>query len=324
MSDIKKKISETEFLKHINASKRKVQFTVECTMTPLVAKLILEKYNSANRNISPVHVESMARDMANNGWKGHVGDEITFDWNGILSNGQHRLAAMVKSNTFQQAVVRFGLDPESKLAEGRGRQKQYADILSMIHKDLPNRNEQAALVRMLCSFFKNQHNPQNISGNFKPTNSELHEVYNKHGADLYESYKFVNENGINRVTVDTNGAFVHFLLKNSKYGKAKADEFILAVANGANLGPDDPRLIVRNRLMDNKGVRKITKGQRVTVSWRHQSAKDIVMGLMIKGWNDWLQGKTWTTKQRNPVEMVRIDGLDAIGDNELYQDLINS
>jgi len=66
-------------------------------ITPEVAESMLEKNATNNRRISRGTVEVYARDMVNGDWDEDVGASISFDENGILRDGQHRLCAIVKS-----------------------------------------------------------------------------------------------------------------------------------------------------------------------------------------------------------------------------------
>lgn len=61
---------------------------------------IAEKYlgnNLVNRNVSNVTVHAYMQDMLNGAWDETTGDTISFDENGNLVNGQHRLMAVAKS-----------------------------------------------------------------------------------------------------------------------------------------------------------------------------------------------------------------------------------
>ena len=68
-------------------------------VTPELASKWLEK-NIDNRNLRKNTINQYVNDMKNGKWS-LVGDSITFDKDGILTNGQHRLYAVVQSNTAQ-------------------------------------------------------------------------------------------------------------------------------------------------------------------------------------------------------------------------------
>ena len=288
---------------------KRAEFTQTYNVTPEVAKVILEKFNPNNRHINEIAVDSLARDMTNDRWLGHVGDEVTFDNEGNLNNGQHRLSAIIKSGTTQQMGFRFGISPDSRLVEGRGRVKQFADFIAMTKgKDSLYRNNRAAAVRLLFGFVHDQSRPQVYCGNAKPTNGELNEIEAEFGDAIYESLKFVMEAKVRNVTIETNAALLHFLFKRSKHGK-RADEFFEGLASGANLNSDDPRFVVRNRLLADAMSKQV---------FRAQKNKDATMGLIVKAWNAWNAGKTWSSKERTPEQMPQIEGLVKVGSYKLY------
>lgn len=284
---------------------KKKEFIGKFEVSPEVAQFLLEKHNPINRTLNQISVESLARDMKNGKWQGHVGDEVTIDRDGNLNNGQHRLAAIVASGLSQDMSFRFGVDPETRLVEGRGRIKQFSDYLSMTNSQgMAYRNNHAATIRLLFGFIHDQYRPQVYSGNAKPTNSELNDVNEAFGAELYDSLCFVLDHKIGKVTVESNAALLHFLFKRSENGHL-ADEFMEALATGVNMNGDDPRLIIRNRLSGDRTLRQ-------------QCNKDKAMGLIVKAWNAWVNKKKWTTKERNPSEMLKIDGLTNVGSHALY------
>lgn len=102
-------------------------------VTPNIAEEWLKK-NINNRNVKQLVVESYAEDMKNNKWTLN-NDCITFDKNGILTNGQHRLMAIIKSNTSQYMPVMYGV--EHNVNMDRPAQRTVSDNLK-IFSDLPD------------------------------------------------------------------------------------------------------------------------------------------------------------------------------------------
>lgn len=80
-------------------------------ITPETAKMWLEK-NTRNRNLSPVLVSAYTSDMLLGKWSlTHQG--IAFYEDGNLADGQHRLAAVVKSGCTIPFLVTFGIEKQS-------------------------------------------------------------------------------------------------------------------------------------------------------------------------------------------------------------------
>jgi hypothetical protein len=86
-------------------------------LTPDVAAEWLEKYNTSNRKIQPTHVNTIARDIRAGNWMMNA-QPIAFHgspWTGEgrLLNGQHRLEAVVKSDTPIEVMVATGVPEEA-------------------------------------------------------------------------------------------------------------------------------------------------------------------------------------------------------------------
>lgn len=72
------------------------ELTGTIAVTPEMAQEILQSHNTKNRTIRMHKVRDYAQKMKNGEW-GRTNDDICFDSDGILSNGQHRLMAVVQS-----------------------------------------------------------------------------------------------------------------------------------------------------------------------------------------------------------------------------------
>lgn len=65
-------------------------------ITPEIAAKIMEN-NTGNRSLSRGTVRAYAQDMIHGNWSSNVGSAISIDRDGILRDGQHRLAAVIES-----------------------------------------------------------------------------------------------------------------------------------------------------------------------------------------------------------------------------------
>lgn len=305
-------LTNTMFKDLVKEASQTGELSVEVKVTPALASWLMTERNPQNRPINEVHVAALSRDMKNGRWFGHVGDEMTIDRNGNINNVQHRLRGIMDSGTTQTMVIRFGMTKNSRLTEGTGRSKTYANYLAMVGgKSAKHLENRASSIRLLHGFIHDQNRPKNKSGNFKPTQSELNEIDEQFGPQLYDSLKFVLANNITSVTVATNAAVLHFLMKQSAYA-SKADEFFEKLGTGVGLYSNSPILIIRNRFLKDSNTTKL---------FRHQSNKDIAMGLIAKAWNAWVEGKTWTVRERNPVDFVQMKGLSMVGKYKVYDTL---
>src|SRR5690349_4386463 len=98
-------------------------------VTPEVAERWLRK-NSRNRPMSNVEVGQHVRDMRAGNWL-QTGQTVGFDWNDNLTNGQHRLQAIVLSGVPQVLLVVRGLDPRAQDVTDIGKKRSIADALHL-------------------------------------------------------------------------------------------------------------------------------------------------------------------------------------------------
>lgn len=99
-------------------------------ITPIMAKKLLEK-NILNRNVKIKVVNKYALDMLNGHWLEDTGELIIFSILGILLNGQHRLLAIIKSNTSQKMHVATGAPDEVFKVIDTGSSRNTKDIFKI-------------------------------------------------------------------------------------------------------------------------------------------------------------------------------------------------
>lgn len=98
------------------------------TVTPRQAAAWLEN-NCVNRPIRPTAVTRYTADMAaGRWWPGTT--TLYFDWDGNLTDGQHRLTACVESASPFVSVVVTGTDPAAYVAYDSGLRRTMADLLT--------------------------------------------------------------------------------------------------------------------------------------------------------------------------------------------------
>lgn len=106
------------------------------TIHPETAELYLAHMNNP-RKLRAAVVERYARDMAAGHW--HVGTSaISFDPDGILRDGQHRLQACIAAGVALETVVYRGVGEGAVLNMDRGLKRMWADTLKA--RGIPNAN----------------------------------------------------------------------------------------------------------------------------------------------------------------------------------------
>jgi hypothetical protein len=122
-------------------------------VTPTIATKWLGKNNN-NRRLRDAAVGKLSDDMTNGRWKlTHQG--IAFNCDGTLLDGQHRLAAIIQSNTSQWMSVTVGLPRESVSAIDDNLRRSVGDSLQIVHGiTAPSINRAAAAAAWLVTGHK--------------------------------------------------------------------------------------------------------------------------------------------------------------------------
>jgi hypothetical protein len=116
-------------------------------ITPEDASHLMEK-NTANRLLSPRRVNSLAQSISRGEWV-FDGNPIRLTSDGMLLDGQHRLAAIMKAGEPVSMLMLRGLEPESQLAIDSGRPRTFSDYLRM--RGVPQVHSVAAATRLLAN-----------------------------------------------------------------------------------------------------------------------------------------------------------------------------
>lgn len=119
------------------------------TITPKVAKIILEEKNPQNRKISEVKVTQAEDDLANGRFIAN-GESIIFGSDGMLLDGQHRLQACVNTGSVLETLCAFGIPPGARFSVDRGKIRTTGDVLQLL--GIPNGNNIASIARMVIAY----------------------------------------------------------------------------------------------------------------------------------------------------------------------------
>lgn len=112
----------------LNVDGNLINLTVEL-ITPEVAEHYLT-FNTHNRNLRRNVVAAYADDIKCGVWSFN-GDPIRFSSTGTLLDGQHRLAAIVESETPTSVVVIRGLANDQQHTIDTGARRSFADVLKL-------------------------------------------------------------------------------------------------------------------------------------------------------------------------------------------------
>lgn len=150
----------------------------EVVVTPKLAEEWLAT-TELNRTVTAQTVAGYAKEMASGNWKTCL-EAIAFNVEGHLSNGQHRLLAVIQSGVPQKMVVAYDVPIDTVF--DRGRKRSTGDSLYMskaIDKDLAS-TEAIALVKRYLSIARHTSNI---------TDSEMSDFINKHSEEIRDTIR---------------------------------------------------------------------------------------------------------------------------------------
>ena len=243
------------------------------TITPERAKDMLTR-NTNNRALQKGTVTSYARQMKNGVWLLN-GDAIRFSDEGVLLDGQHRLAAVVMSGASIQAWVGRGFPAEAQMTMDGQRKRTAGDVLNL--RGFSNGNKVAACVRMVYRWDQGERSMLSFGGNAAHLSSlevakivESDESFSHAVAQTHPAHSLAPVRVI---------ATLHVLT--SRLDVNKTQQFFEQLASGANLAEGNPILTLRRywaRLQNSTG--SIPPGQYLMAG--------------VRAWNAWAEGRTLT------------------------------
>ena len=249
------------------------------TYTPEVAREILEHRNPTNRKIGSVRVDAYARQIANGTWRAENPATISFDGDGNLLDGQHRLAAIVQTGIATTVRTVTGVPREAMSEIDTGRPRSASDVLAI--SGFKNTTTLAAAIKRMILWDKSPAENHkmafaNNSGSYICTNTEIL-AYAVDHPEFQDDTKLAAR--LTDSSVRMNGARTSVLVsKMRSVSKVDADYFFDRLRNG---GPDTPQqiTILREYMLRDAASRA-----------RKKPNPMIQSAVTIKAWNAWMRG----------------------------------
>lgn len=119
--------------------------TALITITPELAKQMLERNYELNRVLNWNDISTIAADILNGNWRVMRNQPIVFTKNGVLLDGQHRLHAVVLANKSVSAWIHCDASMDDFYYMDGGSSRKAQDFI----KDLPYRKELVSLTRSI-------------------------------------------------------------------------------------------------------------------------------------------------------------------------------
>lgn len=200
--------------------------------------------NTRNRPLSQSRVHNLASAMSRGEWVVN-GDAIRIGSDGVLLDGQHRLAAIIKSGVTVKSLVVGGVDPKAFKTIDGGAKRSSADDLSMMC--VKNANCVAAAAKLLHKHAM-YGSPYFGTAGSDPTRHQILQVVTEN-AGLQECARWVYSNDFcKKMPGPSISTFCRFVF--IRHNSQKGVDFFDHLESGAGLEDGSPILALRSRLTD--------------------------------------------------------------------------
>lgn len=258
----------------------------DMTITPELAKYILDNHNTGNRKLKVRHAENFAREIQRGQFE-NTGEPLIFSKEGVLNSGQHRLEGIVRANISTKMDIRFGIPRRLFSKTDTGAKRLGADVLSIVGSTSPYAS--AAALKLLISY------ERGLPGAYgeKVGNDEILKAYER-WPDIEEAVDITHRKMTKRGFLNaSSNAFVFLALRQTD--NEAVEEFLEIVDTGLTpSGKKDAPWLLRERLLKVTS----TRGTRADIVER--------FALFIKAWNYWRKGErtarlVWRADEAFPV-----------------------
>ncbi len=239
-------------------------------VTPDMAKRWLT-HNTRNRKVRDADVRRYARDMVAGAWQ-LTGEPVKFAADGILLDGQHRLAAIVKTGATLPMHVARGISAEAQKVMDTGRKRTASDALTMDGQS--HTSLLAATAKLALGVAADVTDP----GHYEATHSEI-ETFVGDNQDIVMAVDFAR--AVARRTDCPPAVVAYTTLVFSRIDRTAAIDFWSAAADKVGLAAGDPVIALTNRFAEARRNR-----ERLT--------KRIYLSLIYRAWNYRRAGKRAT------------------------------
>jgi len=254
-------------------------FSREEWVTPDLARTYLEA-NTRNRNLRKIYVAQLAQIIASGDFLPCVGS-ISFNVDGRLIDGQHRLSAIVMADAPVKLIVVRNAPPEAQAVIDTGNRRYNADWLKI--NGVKNSSLVASTLRMILGYKRSPDHDfrHDISNSQKYGPLTIEQSYYDHpGIDdsVAAAYKF-------RIMVtESSASFTHYVL--GTIDSNARDEFFSKLDTPDQLSANSPIMILRDALLRLKhDPRRL----------RTRDKANAEIGRIFHAWNLWRKGKTVKT-----------------------------
>jgi hypothetical protein len=265
-------------------------------ITPKRAEEMLAA-NTANRPLSRQLVRSFADAMRRGDWVvTHQG--IAFDTNGVLVDGQHRLAAVIESEMPVEFTVFTDVPSDTFDVLDTGRKRNAADALAI--EGETNSHMLAAMLRTVW-LYENRPDVAWSGNNGVVTNHQILTTLGEH-PKIRDFVKLGEKIATEAAMIKSAAGAASYLVFHANQ-QANLDPWFDGIIGGAGLTKSDPRLTFRNHMF------RLARKQAGQVLKRRENREHVT--LYLKAFNAWARGAElpqlrFTAREPLPP-IVRVD-----------------
>lgn len=179
------------------------------TITPAKAKAMLERNFEGQRNIRKNVVDKYASDMRSGAWNESVGGLIVVSDTNKVIDGQHRLRAVIESDTPIEFYVQTGVEESAYKVIDSGISRTVQDVIDCKHKAAV-----AAIARMMAAFKKGMPVKSSMKGSAPVSKAENIKYVEENTERLVEAarYNSAIHNIIGRAAAQGVGAALYLMM----------------------------------------------------------------------------------------------------------------
>lgn len=257
---------------------------VRMLVTPEIAAFWLKTYNLSNRPLSDNHVLFLSSQMKKGQWIEGNGNTISFNTKCQLNDGQHRLAAVVKSKLSFVFSIMVGVDVNAFKVTDTGKSRGASDVLAI--EGYSYSNSLAAITKFIMHFKANRISDASTGGKGKGgisiTNSDVL-IFVRDNKDklipiVSKAAKY-SKQGDKLIPISYIGGLLYIL---SEYDYRQSDKFIYQLATGSNIDHNNSIYVLRKRLRLAKDSASISIPMKTKIAF------------ILKTWNAVRKGKKIT------------------------------
>ena len=236
-----------------SGNKNRWGWTMKTTITPEIAKRILEK-NTINRPMNKSNVAFLVSEICRNNFI-YNGEPIIISKDGFLLDGQHRLQACVESGRAIEALIVRDVEKEAMITIDTGRARTASDVFSL--KNIDNATAVASACKNIISKFNTvrklyDSEAATKAGKVKVSNTDVLKFYNKNKDEMQELTRYSErliKHGLNILTLSQVSAYIYLF---SYEDNSCAIDFFRELITDAKLRDGTAAKLLRTKLLNDK------------------------------------------------------------------------